>query len=439
MPGSRDVLEYLSLAIVFARQLRVAYTATKIPPPRLTDLIYKHLPPTLHQHGALSRVIQDALNSTEKPQQSRSTDVLAALAKLTDILPPPSSSSSGSTNIVTPFLLHTIRSGLTTKANILIIHNLIGHVSLSSIPEDLPAKLVSDMYATDLGNYRGSILSDLLVRRMERQDANVSEKVELSVLLPLFAHNQPSSTMINTNRYLLPNLFKSRPSAVNTLLSLLEEDRTASEAESTFSAWMSVAALGVSSGHITIAQLPGDQLSQAITHSNPDVRLKAFTLIAGSRDMLSKETLSLVRDSLEWNAVLPNAGSVDHTKTCLSAEPGLRSRSELSSAFHAYLTKLKSAEDAARRKSSKASSSDHTEQVANHHHWFLSEYVDSGLNNARRPPVVRALLALNLLAVYVGIYPTSAQKAVYTEKRVSALFACQASEFTEARMRARGM
>jgi hypothetical protein len=119
-----------------------------------------------------------------------------------------------------------------------------------------------------------------------------------------------------------------------------------------------------------------------------------------------------------------------------------RSRSELPSAVFAFFTRLKNAATSANRGTVSSVSDSTAHQFIgflDFHKWFLIDFVDSGLLNYRRPPVVKAILALNLLGVYLNVFADTVQEMVFTHDRVTALFACQASEFTEVRFKARNM
>jgi hypothetical protein len=73
--------------------------------------------------------------------------------------------------------------------------------------------------------------------------------------------------------------------------------------------------------------------------------------------------------------------------------------------------------------------------------WLLEEFVDPGLEVSCRHPVVQAILALSILKIYLDMFGQEdhVQRSVFTNARVSSLLACQASEFTEVRSRARQM
>ena len=65
--------------------------------------------------------------------------------------------------------------------------------------------------------------------------------------------------------------------------------------------------------------------------------------------------------------------------------------------------------------------------------------MDTGILVACRHPVVEAIFALGVLKHFVDVFgqDRSILKQVFSEDRVTSLFACQLSEFTEVRARAR--
>lgn len=132
----------------------------------------------------------------------------------------------------------------------------------------------------------------------------------------------------------------------------------------------------------------------------------------------------------------------------------ISARSAFSSATYAFFVRLHQYETLARRtlrklsKQSNASSTpteatqlrDSLSQTANFHSWFL-HFIDDNLWHARRYPVFKVLLTLNLLGRYLEVFgdDEGVQDKIYTQGRVENLLACQASEFTEVRSRARKM
>lgn len=132
----------------------------------------------------------------------------------------------------------------------------------------------------------------------------------------------------------------------------------------------------------------------------------------------------------------------------------ISARSAFSSATYAFFVRLHQYETLARRtlrklsKQSNTSSTpteatqlrDSLSQTANFHSWFL-HFIDDNLWHARRYPVFKVLLALNLLGRYLEVFgdDEGVQGKIYTQGRVENLLACQASEFAEVRSRARKM
>jgi hypothetical protein len=129
-------------------------------------------------------------------------------------------------------------------------------------------------------------------------------------------------------------------------------------------------------------------------------------------------------------------------------------RSEFAAITLAFFNRLSQAEIAARRAAKTvlsassekvASAADHTvtpiEVLTDFRRWFLVDFIDPALQGARRPPVMRALFALNVFGIYIDIFSADddVKDAVFTEDRINLLIACQASEFTEIRSRARSM
>ena len=73
--------------------------------------------------------------------------------------------------------------------------------------------------------------------------------------------------------------------------------------------------------------------------------------------------------------------------------------------------------------------------------WLLNEFLSPLLILARRPSIARVILALSVLGIYLDVFggEVNVHKAVFTSERAEALLACQASEFSEVRQKARTM
>lgn len=132
----------------------------------------------------------------------------------------------------------------------------------------------------------------------------------------------------------------------------------------------------------------------------------------------------------------------------------ISARSAFSSATYAFFVRLHQYETLARRTLRKLSKQPNTSstvteatqlrgslsKTADFHSWFL-HFIHDNLWHARRYPVFRVLLALNLLGRYLEVFgdDEGVQGKIYTQDMVENLLACQASEFTEVRSRARKM
>lgn len=143
----------------------------------------------------------------------------------------------------------------------------------------------------------------------------------LGPLVPYLDSAGQPMTLTHLTRYLLPMLFKIRPSSAKTLLQILENAIPVPAFsngnnncikhgfdDAAFVSWVSIASLAVSLGQIDISNLPRGVVEEAISHAEPDVRLRSFQLLAGSKDLLQPQTMDLIKQSLLWNSVLPSAG-----------------------------------------------------------------------------------------------------------------------------------
>lgn len=74
-------------------------------------------------------------------------------------------------------------------------------------------------------------------------------------------------------------------------------------------------------------------------------------------------------------------------------------------------------------------------------HYVLKFWIRPGLASARRHPVAKALVSLIVMKLYLDIFGSEEgmHDEVFTRDTVQELVACQASEFTDVRRRARAM
>lgn len=208
--------------------------------------------------------------------------------------------------MLVPLFQHACTPRVLGKLEMTLINVLLPHVPDSIVPDDLLDKLKVDFDSLDSANLRCNIISNLLLLQSEDvEDDDERDRAILQPLLPLFDEDsQPPGALLNLTRYLLPSLFTAQPSLSASLLAALARDATGS----TFSGWVSVAALGVSSGSMDITELPQQDLLDAIAHADSDIRLRAFQLLAGCKDLLRDAVVDLIKQSLSYNAILPSAG-----------------------------------------------------------------------------------------------------------------------------------
>ena len=126
----------------------------------------------------------------------------------------------------------------------------------------------------------------------------------------------------------------------------------------------------------------------------------------------------------------------------------LRDRSEFGTAIHSFFVNIRLVGEIAHQKSSRSPDStddphitEITERLKTFQSWLLDEYLNPLLHLARRPCIARAILALSVLTVYLDVFggDFDVHKAVFTSERAEDLLACQASEYSEVRQKARAM
>ncbi|OCF46051.1 hypothetical protein I317_00139 [Kwoniella heveanensis CBS 569] len=429
-------LKLLELILNLLRQLNHIF-AEPHPSSNLADLVQDDFIPAFAPGQIIAQIITVNVEHPQKVQQTRAVEILSAAGKLSTLISSQTSSatSSSSTDVATqsfvvPFFKQSITSGLSRRSNLAAISALVDYVPRASIPDSLVHDLLRDLAIVDSANLRCTLIVKLLILLEPPNTAIAGPDDSSSVLAPLIPYFDPAAhphaVLNNLNRYLLPALFKAKSELVITLLDVL------SGRPHLFAAWTTVASIGVSMDLIKIDDLPPQELHDALANEDVDVRLRAFELVSGPNAQLSAEVLELVKDGYRWNDGLPNAGS----------------RSTFSASTYAFLTRLQHLETLTRRiHRKKLTPTVEAERTSVQHiiplstefrAWFLT-HLDRGLRQARRSPVFRALLALNLLDRYLEVFrdEVETQEKVFTEERVDMLFACQMSEFTEVRTRAR--
>ncbi|WRT69593.1 uncharacterized protein IL334_006582 [Kwoniella shivajii] len=418
-------LKILDLLLVILRQ--VTFIVSSLSPPEVVSLTENHLVPAFIPGGILASLVLNNLESTLKLQQQRASEALSSAGKLSMLLPGPSTSTSESTTFVVPLFQQAIHGGISRKSNLTIISTLLEYIPLSIIPNNLIDDLLDDLVVVECALIRSTLIVNLLQRLSSGLPENEMKSSVLGKLIPCFDPTLPHSVMANMNRYLLPALFKSDPTYVPNLLDTLRS------CAKLFGTWVTVASLGLSLGLVKVTDLPREDLRDALAHEDADIRIKAFELVSGSKAHFSQDVLELIKEGFRWNDALPSAGT----------------RSTFSSSTYALLVRLHQLETSTRRVfRKKLSPTVEVEQASLSHilpscqsfrHWFLVDHIDPGLRQARRFPVFKILLSLNLLGRYLEVFGATGdtQEKVYTKDRVEMLFNCQMSEYTEVRTRAR--
>jgi hypothetical protein len=244
---------------------------------------------------------------------------------MVDVLPCPSASTSSSatSNPLVPLFQHAATAKDLGKTEMIVINALFPHVPATAIPDGLRSKLLADMDNLDGANLRSSILVHVLVRSAEVLKEEAIDAAILDPIMPLLVKDEPT-TLLNLTRYLLPSLFSARPSTTRSLLDALSGYGNGEEA---FSAWISVAALGVASGSIDTSDLPADDLRDAIAHADSSVQLRALQLLIGTKHLLRDDIMGLIKESIMANAVLSSAGCVSSSCSRSTADSEVRGQS----------------------------------------------------------------------------------------------------------------
>lgn len=241
-----------------------------------------------------------------KPQQLRAADCIQAAARLATV----SNDISPKTISLIPLFLLSYRSGLVTKPNVVIASYLLEAVPESSIPDDLLDIVLDGLKLADNGSYRANIVVGVMEKARSAGQHTSNDDV-IRPILPLFGSSVSSATTTNMHRYLLPALFKAFPTSLSTLLSMLASQTETGE--DTFTSWVSIASLGISLGLLSLGELLQQDLHDALGHEDPAVRLKAYEMVTGCKDvtqLLDARTMQLAKAAMLINAILPGSGYV---------------------------------------------------------------------------------------------------------------------------------
>ncbi|WVQ79286.1 hypothetical protein IAT38_001382 [Cryptococcus sp. DSM 104549] len=429
-------IKLLELIVILLRQLaNVLAASPNSTSPSVASLINDRVTPALQPSGAITGIVMVYIDHPLKVQQTRAGEVLAAAGRLSTVV----GSADPSDAFIVPLFESVAGKGTPTKSAIAIISELLPYVPIGSVPTGLLDDLLADLAVSHSASPRCALIVDLLLTLagVSRSSPSSSSSTITSAqqdrilqpLLPAFSPSQPPTTLLHLSRYLLPSLFQRCPTLLQPLLTTL------AASPPLFNAWVAVASLGVSQGLVEIEDLPRIQVELALGSVDAETRLRGFELVSGKK-AYTAGVLELIKSSFKWNEGLPSAGA----------------RSAFSSASYAFFVRLHQHDTVINRTLRKLSKQPTTpattaeiEQLnaslvitGAFHQWLLS-HLDGNLWHARRYPVFRVLLALNLLGRYLEVFGEDAgvQVRVYTQERVESLIACQASEFAEVRSRAR--
>ena len=333
----QTTLEWLSLLSTAAR-----YVSTFKDDPILTDTVHEHLVPAFRPEGSIISQVLIQLGSSSKPHTARANEALTAIGHLSTALPPPSTCSSLSQNFLVPFFSWLCSKGLKNKADLAAGLCIVDRLPDNALPQNLLHRLLDDLSLSTYPNLRSLMIAKLLSRR-SYCTANA-----FVILLPLLEEGRvPETTSLNVSRHLLPTLFRENRDACSQLLGLLESPAGPID-EQFFPAWIAVASAGMSEGILDLEGLPYEALSTGTAHHDPDVRLRAFRLIAMTKNILSSTAVDLVKlafssnvilPSLEWAPFKPNAYS------WLTFKLKVFIHIDMSDAFHQYASPRNHSQD----------------------------------------------------------------------------------------------
>lgn len=324
LPARTDTLDALSFLLVLFRRVKTALDhAEPGEGEALVDLVHRRVGRALRPGGSLTNLIMRSLNSANKAAQLRSSDLITAACKMATSLLPPISSGSGQTSLLAPLFNHVVQGDISRRPNLVAINGMIEHMPVVAIPQGLLERLLRGFESTNSPSVRCSIIVSLLSQRRIVAETSIQGDVDrymLCPLLPFFNSAASDATITHLTRYLLPALFKRHPSSAKGLLVMI--NRITEQAprrgrhrivtknlhDRAFTSWISVASLAISSGQVSIDDLPQNTLRDAMVHEQPEIRLRAFQLLAGTKDLLDPRILDLIKESLSWNSILTSAG-----------------------------------------------------------------------------------------------------------------------------------
>lgn len=301
-PAGTDDLERLLYLIVLFRQVIAVVSQNDTAADHVVELCNRVLGAALLPRGPLASVIVSSLANPVKPHPLRATEALAAATRMAGALQSAAASSS-STHLLVPLLNDVIQDGLAARPNLVAINVMVETVPADQIPANLLDRLLVDLPVAENANVRCATIASLLARRRTTVGGSdaAKDKVMVSPLLPLLAEDDDGTAVLNVRRYLLDPLCKLQRTCFPVLLEMLSGEQYSA-------AWITVASFGVSTGLMGISGLPLDRLNNALVHEDPRIRILAFALVSTNKSVLELNVMELVKQSLEWNRDVTQAG-----------------------------------------------------------------------------------------------------------------------------------
>ncbi|ORX37814.1 putative death-receptor fusion protein-domain-containing protein [Kockovaella imperatae] len=428
-----EILEVLAFLLVLFRRLKAALPVL---PQAGHDLVHVKLGPAVLPGGTLAHLLLDGMETSQKPRHIRSVDTFGALARMTEDLEAPSTGGSSYNGLLTPLFVHLCGTELSTKHSLIAINTLLPFVPRSIDRSQLLVKIRSQMDLVEGASGRGAIFSKLLVEMFAATagDDKRKETIVVDEIVPMFKMNTPPTTLTHAVRYFLPSLFTALPSIPLRILSEVEPAHpSANPSErsdatqvgehgherSNLSAWIAIASLCVATNQVSLLDLPSEVLDSAMVHADPTVQIDTLRLLLSSKDRLKTPVMGLYQRSISACAILQDAYA----------------RSE----FTATIVQLFKSFETVRRL--KRPAEEDLSAIRGFITWLLEVIIDPGLESALRFPIVRTIIALNILGaltVELGS-DNKLHEQIFTRRRVDSLLACQKSNFAEVRSKARSL
>lgn len=253
----------------------------------------------LEPRASLGQLLSQGLANTTKPHPQRAGEALSAVVRMASHL--------RREDILHSLWSDTLRQDLGVRSTLVTLGHLIDAAPETNLPDDLLDRLLVDVTKADgVSSARGVLIAKVLGRRGKGLSGSEADRAMLHPLLPKLITEDADDVLI-VSRYLLPPLSAERPSILTALLSLLDEAAGDGKADECFAAWIMVAAFGVQSGLVALKSLDPNRLQEALHHDSYRLRIMAFELVSGSKDLLEPDVIELVKQGFQWNEGLPQA------------------------------------------------------------------------------------------------------------------------------------